>query len=175
MDFNWLSDGRDLRRAVDAFRWMARELMTGPAAKFVDAPFASSFSERVRRMSKPSVLTSAFTHAAGCALDLAGRYRGALIDGFVSEAPPLCELLSDEERLADYLLNNVVGGWHPAGTCRMGRSSEPASVTDSSGRVLGVDQLFIADASIMPRITRTNTNIPCVMIAERIARKLRAS
>jgi choline dehydrogenase-like flavoprotein len=52
---------------------------------------------------------------------------------------------------------------HPAGTCGIG------SVADDSGRVLGVDQLLIADASIMPTIPRANTNLTTVAIAERLA------
>jgi choline dehydrogenase-like flavoprotein len=40
---------------------------------------------------------------------------------------------------------------------------------DDSGRVLGVDRLFIADASIMPTIPRANTNLTTVAVAERLA------
>jgi choline dehydrogenase-like flavoprotein len=53
--------------------------------------------------------------------------------------------------------------FHPAGTCAIGR------VVDDSGRVLGLDRLFIADASIMPTIPRANTNLTTVAIAERLA------
>jgi choline dehydrogenase-like flavoprotein len=53
--------------------------------------------------------------------------------------------------------------FHPAGTCGIGR------VVDDFGRVLGIDRLFIADASIMPTIPRANTNLTTVAIAERLA------
>jgi choline dehydrogenase len=57
--------------------------------------------------------------------------------------------------------------WHPAGTCKMGR--DPLAVVDPMLRVYGVDGLRVADASIMPVITRGNTNAPAIMIGERAA------
>lgn len=57
--------------------------------------------------------------------------------------------------------------YHPCGTCRMGR--DELSVVDPELRVRGVRNLFVADASVMPVITRGNTHAPTVMIAERLA------
>ena len=57
---------------------------------------------------------------------------------------------------------------HPVGTCRMG--SEADAVVDARLRVHGISSLRIADASIMPTITRGNTNAPSVMIGEQAAR-----
>jgi choline dehydrogenase-like flavoprotein len=53
--------------------------------------------------------------------------------------------------------------FHPAGTCGIGR------VVDKRGRVLGIDRLVVADASVMPTIPRANTNVTTVAIAERLA------
>lgn len=61
----------------------------------------------------------------------------------------------------------------PAGTCRMGAADDPLSVTGSDGSVHGVDALYVCDASLMPSIPCANTNVPTIMIAERIADMLR--
>jgi choline dehydrogenase len=57
--------------------------------------------------------------------------------------------------------------YHPTSTCAMG------SVVDSQLRVYGFDGLRVVDASVMPEITRGNTNAPVVMIAERAADLIR--
>jgi choline dehydrogenase-like flavoprotein len=53
----------------------------------------------------------------------------------------------------------------------MGR--DEMSVVDGRLKVYGVDNLRIADGSIMPRITTANTMAPCVIIGERVAEILR--
>lgn len=63
--------------------------------------------------------------------------------------------------------------FHPVGTCRMGAEDDPMAVVDNRLRVLGVQGLRIADASVMPTITSGNTNSPTLMIAERAAEWIR--
>jgi len=63
--------------------------------------------------------------------------------------------------------------FHPVGTCRMGRDSDPAAVVDPHLRVRGMERLRVIDASIMPTITSGNTNTPTVMIAERGAKLIK--
>jgi choline dehydrogenase len=59
--------------------------------------------------------------------------------------------------------------YHPVGTCKMGPESDPTAVVDAHGKVYGVHNLYIADASIMPVVPRANTNIPALVVGERIA------
>lgn len=61
---------------------------------------------------------------------------------------------------------------HLGGTARMGRASDPLAVVDASGRVFGAENLWVADASIMPTIPSAPPHLTCVMIAEKIARDL---
>lgn len=59
--------------------------------------------------------------------------------------------------------------WHLMGTCRMGPASDPASVVDDQLRVIGLQGLRVADASIMPTMPSGNTQVPTMMIAEKAA------
>jgi len=64
-------------------------------------------------------------------------------------------------------------GYHPCGTAKMGPSEDPMAVVDAKGRCHGVEQLVVADASIMPTVPRANTNLTCFMIGERIGEWVR--
>ena len=76
------------------------------------------------------------------------------------------ELRPGEEDLERYVRGNVRNYFHPAGTCPLG------TVLDTDARVLGVDGLVVADASVMPTIPRANTNLTTAAIAERVATSL---
>ncbi|MCW8207760.1 choline dehydrogenase [Verminephrobacter aporrectodeae subsp. tuberculatae] len=62
---------------------------------------------------------------------------------------------------------------HPSCSCRMGAADDPMAVVDSEGRVHGLQGLRVVDASIMPRIITGNLNAPTIMIAEKIADRIR--
>jgi choline dehydrogenase-like flavoprotein len=72
----------------------------------------------------------------------------------------------------NFLRDAVTTYWHAAGTAKMGR--DPMSVVDGNLKVYGIDNLRVADASIMPRITSANTMAPCVVIGERAAQFITA-
>ena len=76
--------------------------------------------------------------------------------------------------LEAYLRMSVNTIYHPVGTARMGSGDDRACVVDQRGKVFGTSKLYVADASIMPRIPRANTNLTCIMIGERIAAGLLA-
>lgn len=66
-----------------------------------------------------------------------------------------------------FIRAHAESAYHPCGTCRMG--DDPASVVDHEGRVHGIEQLRVIDASIFPHITNGNINAPTIMVAERLA------
>ena len=88
---------------------------------------------------------------------------------------PLAELIGEETSpTADYktpedVANDNLHYYHPVGTCKMGPESDPTAVVDARGKVHGVDNLYVADASIMPVVPRANTNIPALVVGERIS------
>lgn len=69
-------------------------------------------------------------------------------------------------------LDAIASYCHPAGTCKMGPATDPSAVVDHRGEVHGIRGLHVADASIMPAITRGNINLPTAMIGARIATML---
>jgi choline dehydrogenase len=90
----------------------------------------------------------------------------AYIDRIVT---PDEQTFSSAHRLADCIRANCYTGYHPVATCKMGPEHDRDAVVDQHGRVRGVGQLRIADASIMPNIVSAPTNLTCIMIGERIA------
>jgi len=73
-----------------------------------------------------------------------------------------------DEQLVEYIKQTANSIYHPVGTCRMG--SDSGAVVDTKLRVSGVNNLRVADASVMPTITSGNTNAPTLAIAEKAAR-----
>jgi choline dehydrogenase len=78
--------------------------------------------------------------------------------------PAECRTDADWEA---YARANAVAPSHPVGTCRMGSGDE--AVVDPELRVRGVAGLRVVDSSVMPTVTRGNTNAPAMMIGERAA------
>ncbi len=68
-------------------------------------------------------------------------------------------------------LHRPLVGWHQTCSAKMGRDS--MSVVDGKLKIYGIEDLRIADGSIMPRITTGNTMAPCVVIGERAAQMLK--
>jgi choline dehydrogenase-like flavoprotein len=82
------------------------------------------------------------------------------------------EYLPGEQLTTDADLIKAAGDigttiFHPVGTAKMGTREDAMAVVDERLRVLGVENLRVIDASVMPRITSGNTNSPTLMIAEK--------
>jgi choline dehydrogenase len=80
---------------------------------------------------------------------------------------------ADRDDLRATLRRNVATTFHPSGTCRMGPASNPESVVDAEGRVHGIQNLRVADASIFPTIPRANIHCTIVAVAEKLADAIR--
>ncbi len=85
-----------------------------------------------------------------------------------NELLPGPNVRSDAEIVA-HLRQNIEHRHHPLGTCRMGVAGDPAAVVDAQLRVHGIENLRVADASVMPDDPSGNTNVPTIMIGEKAA------
>jgi choline dehydrogenase-like flavoprotein len=94
----------------------------------------------------------------------------------ILEQPPLTDHmgrdrhpvdLSDDAALEDLIRSRADTVYHPVGTARMG--SDADAVCDPRLSVRGVEGLYVADASVMPKLVSGNTNAPSIMIGERCA------
>jgi choline dehydrogenase len=80
---------------------------------------------------------------------------------------------SDED-LREYVANEHQAFYHGVGTCRMGETDQEGCVVDPDCRVRGTEGLRVVDASIVPTVPRSNTNILVMATAERAAERIRS-
>lgn len=78
-----------------------------------------------------------------------------------------------DAQLREVIRNNADTVYHPVGTCKMGTGED--AVIDTQLRVIGVENLRVVDASIMPQVISGNTNAPTIMIAEKAADLIKTS
>ena len=76
--------------------------------------------------------------------------------------------------LDDWMFAECSDAQHASGTCRMGAADDTRSVVDPDCRVIGCSGLRVIDASVMPEVVRANTHLTTVMIAEKMADRLKA-
>jgi choline dehydrogenase-like flavoprotein len=82
--------------------------------------------------------------------------------------------VGDDEAALEHAAGNIgTTIFHPVGTARMGRDDDVRAVVDARLRVIGLEGLRVADASVMPSITSGNTNSPTMMIAEKTTAMMR--
>ena len=86
---------------------------------------------------------------------------------------PLDADLASDAALDDWLLGVVSTAQHISGTCKMGPDTDPMAVVDQYGRVRGLENIRVVDASIMPDCIRANTNVTTMMIGERVSEFIR--
>jgi len=172
VEFNFAGEDIDLLRLMDGFRRIVELVSYASIQKLCTTVFPVRFTDRIRRLNqlnranaiKSALIAGALDALPGLSDLVFGRLTGRRVD--------LEALVADREALAEHVRQNVAGTFHVCGTCRMGRADDREAVVDAQGRVRGVGGLRVVDASIMPAVPRGNTNIPTIMLAEKIAAEM---
>ncbi|MFO1132125.1 MAG: choline dehydrogenase [Hyphomicrobiales bacterium] len=75
--------------------------------------------------------------------------------------------VSSDAEIDAFIREHCESAYHPCGTCKMGAVDDPMAVVDPECRVIGIENLRVADSSIMPQVTNGNLNGPTIMIGEK--------
>jgi 5-(hydroxymethyl)furfural/furfural oxidase len=169
VEFNLLSDRRDLDRLMDGFRRLGAMHMSAALREAVSNPFPASYSDRVRQIGVVNDKNRRKTAFIARLLDGPDWLRRWIIDRFIVEGYRFDQLMTDDDALESFIRGASIGVWHASCTCRMGADDDPMAVTDNEGRVRGVAGLRVVDASLFPAVPCANTNFPTLMTAEKIA------
>jgi 5-(hydroxymethyl)furfural/furfural oxidase len=175
IEFNFLSDPRDLQRLCAGFVRAAEIAAYCAAQRLCGTPFAVRFGDRLRQLNQRTRANEIKTSVLAGLLDLVPALSDLALSNLTGRHIGLAALAADPAAVQAHVLENVAGLFHPAGSCRMGPAADPDAVVDAQGKVHGVACLYVADASVMPNLTAGNTNLPTLMIAEKISAGLAAA
>jgi len=169
VEFNFTGHDLDLARFMQGFRRCVNVLAHDEVRAMSSVTFPVKFNDRLRRLNRISTKNKIQSAAIAALIDLVPALAGPIFSTLADRRVDLAELVKDDEALAEHIRENVAGTFHPVGTCRMGQANDRMAVVDSAGRVRGIAGLRVIDASIMPTAPRGNTNIPTIMLAEKIS------
>ena len=172
VEFNFTGHDLDLQRFMQGFRRCVDILAHDAVRGMTSLTFPVKFSDRLRRLNRITPANKIKSAVVAALIDLAPSLAGPIFATLADRRVDLATLASDDDALAEHIRQNVAGTFHPVGTCRMGAPGDPEAVTDPAGRVRGVTGLRVIDASIMPAPPRGNTNIPTIMVAEKLAAEM---
>jgi 5-(hydroxymethyl)furfural/furfural oxidase len=169
VEFNFTGHDLDLARFMVAFRRIVDMLADKRVRALGGVTFPVKFTDRLRMLNRVSRANAIKSGMIATVLDLVPALRGPVFATLADRRVDLAALVQDDAALAEHIRDNVAGQFHVAGTCRMGAANDPQTVVDTVGRVRGFAGLRVVDASIMPTLPRGNTNIPTIMLAEKMA------
>jgi 5-(hydroxymethyl)furfural/furfural oxidase len=172
VEFNFTGHELDLKRFMQGFR-RCLDILAHEAVRAVTRlTFPVKFDDRLRRLNRITPTNKLKSAAIAALIDVVPALAAPIFGTLADRRVDLAALARDDEALAEHIEQNVAGTFHPVGTCRMGNADDRAAVTDPAGRVRGIAGLRVIDASIMPTIPRGNTNIPTIMVAEKLAAEI---
>jgi 5-(hydroxymethyl)furfural/furfural oxidase len=172
IEFNYHGDHRDRARHMDAVRRAVAMLLSPETRPLWRTAVPMFRNERMSQFNTISRANAIRARAMATLLDLIPAASRPVLGTLTKPGVDILKLANDHDALSEFVGDAVSGPAHHVGTCRMGAVDDPDAVVDSKGRVYGVEGLRVIDASIMPWVPRANTNIPTIMLAEKIAADL---
>jgi 5-(hydroxymethyl)furfural/furfural oxidase len=169
VEFNFTGHDLDLKRFMQGFRRAVDVLAHEKVRAMTGVTFPVKFTDRLRRLNRITPTNKVQSAVIAALIDLVPPLAGPIFSTLADRRVDLATLVADDDALAAHIRENVAGTFHPVGTCRMGGANDRNAVVDSEGRVRGIAGLRVIDASIMPTAPRGNTNIPTIMVAEKIS------
>src|SRR5262245_19569845 len=169
VEFNFAGHELDLRRFMEGYRRLVEILADERVRVLTGTTFPVRFSDRLRLLNRYTTGNIVMSTAIAALLDVVPALSGPIFSTLADRRVDLASLVEDDHALAEHIRDNVGGMFHVVGTCRMGPPGDPATVVDPAGRVRGFTGLRVVDASIMPTLPRGNTNLPTLMVAEKLA------
>lgn len=167
IEYNFLEDPRDMERLRIGLRFMATFMGSNAGLQAIQYPMLAQGLFGADPFLKRTALNRAMAAAIGKLMDVSPFIARHVVARAASTRWHPAFALDDE--LLEVVRRCLTGLAHHAGTCRMGRADDAHAVVDPFGRVRGLDGLYIADASVMPTIPRGNTNLPTLMLAEKLS------
>ena len=167
--FNYLSDPRDQASLTDGVRRVIDILLSPEVRPLWHHAVPVSRPNRMRALNDITLANTLRAKVLAGLFDTVPAVGRPALASLSEPGIDIGQLARDPEALAEITAKSVAGVFHPGGTCRMGAADETHAVTDPEGRVYGVDGLRVVDASLMPTLPRGNTNIPTIMMAEKIS------
>jgi len=169
VEFNFTGHELDLRRFMQGFRRAVEVLAHEKVRAMTGVTFPVKFTDRLRGLNRITPANKVQSTLIAALIDLVPPLAGPIFSTLADRRVDLATLVADDDALAAHIRENVAGTFHPVGTCRMGDANDRDAVVDTEGRVRGIAGLRVIDASIMPTAPRGNTNIPTLMVAEKIS------
>ena len=175
VEFNFTGHELDLKRFMQGFRKSVEVLAHDKVRAMSGITFPVKFNDRLRRLNRINAKNKLSSAAIAKLIDLVPPLAGPIFGTLADRRVDLQTLIQDDEALADHVRENVAGTFHPVGTCRMSADAgDRDAVTDPTGKLRGFEGLRVVDASIMPTAPRGNTNIPTIMVAEKLSAAIEA-
>jgi 5-(hydroxymethyl)furfural/furfural oxidase len=169
VEFNFTGHELDLKRFMLGFRRAVEVLAHEKVRAMTGVTFPVKFTDRLRRLNRITPANKVQSAVIAALIDLVPPLAGPIFSTLADRRVDLATLVADDDALAAHIREHVAGTFHPVGTCRMGGANDRDAVVDAEGRVRGIAGLRVIDASIMPTAPRGNTNIPTIMVAEKIS------